>query len=92
MQTMRDIDEFKRCLQEMEKQLNETGKKFSNQEISESAKLASNGILEALNYLDIVRNVIRKTNRVLSEKSRLRHILSKKTLSRKSLTENEESQ
>ena len=67
--TLLAISEFKRYLDGVEKELSRMSKKFSNREIAQGVGFAATGIHEALTYLDIVKKVIEKTERILSKKS-----------------------
>ena len=67
--TLFAISEFKRYLDGVEKDLSRMSKKFSNKEIAQGVGFAATGIHEALTYLDIVRKVIEKTERIIARKS-----------------------
>ncbi len=67
--TLLAIKEFKRYLEGIEKDLSQMSKKFSNKEIAHGVGFAATGIHEALTYLDIVRKVIEKTERIVAKKN-----------------------
>jgi hypothetical protein len=67
--TLLAIKEFKRYLEGVEKDLSQMSKKFSNKEIAHGVGFAATGIHEALTYLDIVRKVIEKTERIVAKKN-----------------------
>ena len=67
--TLLAIKEFKRYLQGVEKDLSQMSKKFSSKEIAHGVGFAATGIHEALTYLDIVRKVIEKTERIVAKKN-----------------------
>ena len=64
--TLLAMKEFKRYLEGLEKDLSRTSKKYSNREIAQGVGFVAAGIHEALNYLDIVKKVIVKTERVVA--------------------------
>ena len=53
----------------VEKDLSHMSKKFSSKEIAQGVGFAATGIHEALTYLDIVRKVIEKTERLVAKKN-----------------------
>ena len=63
------MKEFKRYLEGLEKDLSRTSKKYSNREIAQGVGFVAAGIHEALNYLEIVKKVIVKTERVVARRS-----------------------
>jgi len=63
------MKEFKRYLDGLEKDLSRTSKKYSNREIAQGVGFVAAGIHEALNYLEIVKNVIVKTERVVAKRN-----------------------
>jgi len=63
------MKEFKRYLEGLEKDLSHTSKKYSNREIAQGVGFVAAGIHEALNYLEIVKKVIVKTERVVAKRS-----------------------
>jgi len=67
--TLRALKEFKRYLEGLEKDLSRTSKKFSNREVAQGVGFVAAGIHEALNYLEIVKKVIVKTERVVARKA-----------------------
>src|SRR2546429_9359447 len=67
--TLLAIKEFKRYLDGMEKDLSRTSKKLSNKEVAQSVGFVATGIHEALNYLAIVKKVIDKTERIVSQRN-----------------------
>jgi hypothetical protein len=67
--TLLAIKEFKRYLEGVEKDLSQMSKKFSNKEIAHGVGFAATGIHEGLTYLDIVRKVIEKTERIVAKKN-----------------------
>ncbi len=67
--TLLAINEFKRYLDGVEKELSRMSKKFSNKEIAQGVGFAATGIDEALTYLGIVKKVIEKTERIVAKKS-----------------------
>ena len=67
--TLLDINEFKRYLDSVEKDLSRMSKKFSNREIAQGVGFAATGIHEALTYLGIVKKVIEKTERIVAKKN-----------------------
>jgi hypothetical protein len=68
-ETLLAIKEFKRYLEGVEKELSRMSKKFQKKEISQGIGFAATGIDEALTYLDIVRKVIEKTERIIARKN-----------------------
>ena len=67
--TLLAMKEFKRYLEGLEKDLSRASKKYSNREIAQGVGFVAAGIHEALNYLDIVKKVIVKTERVVARKN-----------------------
>jgi len=67
--TLSAIKEFKRYLEGVEKDLSHMSKKFSDKEIAQGVGFAATGIHEALTYLDIVKKVIEKTERIVAKKN-----------------------
>jgi hypothetical protein len=67
--TLVALTEFKRYLEGLEKDLSRTSKKYSNREVAQGVGFVAAGIHEALNYLEIVKNVIVKTERVVAKKN-----------------------
>ena len=67
--TLLAIKECKRYLEGVEKELSRMSKKFSNREIAQGVGFAVTGIHEALTYLDIVKKVIEKTERMVTKKN-----------------------
>ena len=67
--TLLAIKEFKRYLEDVEKDLSRMSKKFSNKEIAQGVGFAATGIHEALTYLAIVKKVIEKTERMFAKKA-----------------------
>src|SRR5439155_15351948 len=67
--TLLAMKEFRRYLEGVEKDLSRTSKKFSNREIAQGVGFVAAGIHEALNYLEIVKKVIVKTERVVAKKN-----------------------
>src|SRR5712664_361836 len=67
--TLLAIKEFKRYLEDVEKDLSRMSKKFSNKEIAQGVGFAATGIHEALTYLGIVKKVIEKTERIVAKKN-----------------------
>ena len=63
------MKEFKRYLEDLEKDLSRTSKKYSNREIAQGVGFVAAGIHEALNYLEIVKKVIVKTERVVAKRN-----------------------
>jgi len=74
-ETLLAMKEFKRYLEGLEKDLSRTSKKYSNREIAQGVGFVAAGIHEAQNYLEIVKKVIVKTERVVAKRS----IVSEKT-------------
>jgi len=68
-QALLALKEFKRYLEGLEKELSRTSKKYSNREIAQGVGFVANGIHEALNYLEIVKKVIVKTERVVAKRN-----------------------
>ena len=67
--TLHAMKEFKRYLEGLEKDLSRTSKKYSNREVAQGVGFVAAGIHEALNYLDIVKKVIVKTERVVAKRN-----------------------
>jgi len=67
--TLLAMKEFKRYLEGLEKELGRTSKKYSNREIAQGVGFVAAGIHEALNYLEIVKKVIVKTERVVAKRN-----------------------
>lgn len=67
--TLIAIKEFKRYLEGVEKDLSHMSKKFSDKEIAQGVGFVATGIHEALTYLDIVKKVIEKTERIIAKKN-----------------------
>jgi predicted RNase H-like nuclease (RuvC/YqgF family) len=65
--TLIAIKELKHYLEGVEKDLSRMSKKFSDKEIAHGVGFAGTGIHEALSYLDIVRKVIEKTERIVAK-------------------------
>jgi uncharacterized protein with PhoU and TrkA domain len=66
-ETLLAIKELKRYLEGAEKDLSYLSKKFGNKEIAHGVGFAATGIHEALTYLDIVKKVIEKTERIVAK-------------------------
>jgi len=67
--TLLAMKEFKRYLEGLEKDLSRASKKYSNREIAQGVGFVAAGIHEALNYLEIVKKVIVKTERVVAKRN-----------------------
>ncbi len=67
--TLLAMKEFKRYLEGLEKDLSRTSKKYSNREVAQGVGFVAAGIHEALNYLEIVKKVIVKTERAVAKRS-----------------------
>jgi hypothetical protein len=67
--TLLALKEFRRYLEGLEKDLSRTSKKYSNREVAQGVGFVAAGIHEALNYLEIVKKVIVKTERVVAKKN-----------------------
>jgi len=67
--TLLAMKEFKRYLDGLEKDLSRISKKYSNREIAQGVGFVAAGIHEALNYLEIVKKVIVKTERVVAKRN-----------------------
>jgi hypothetical protein len=67
--TLVALMEFKRYLEGLEKDLSRMSKKYSNREIAQGVGFVAAGIHEALNYLEIVKKVIVKTERAVAKRS-----------------------
>jgi hypothetical protein len=63
------MNEFKRYLEDLEKDLSRMSKKYSNREIAQCVGFVAAGIHEALSYLEIVRKVIVKTERAVAKRN-----------------------
>ena len=68
-ETLLAMKEFKRYLESLEKDLSRTSKKYSNREVALGVGFVAAGIHEALNYLEIVKKVIVKTERVVAQRN-----------------------
>lgn len=68
-QTLLAIKEFTRYLVGIEKDLSRMSKRFRRNEIVQSVGFVGTGIHEALQYPEIVKKVIRKTERILDKKA-----------------------
>jgi hypothetical protein len=66
--TLLALKEFKRYLEDIERDLSRKSKKFSDKEIAQCVGFVASGIHEALNYMAIVKKVIEKTERVVEKK------------------------
>ncbi len=53
----------------LEKDLSRTSKKYANREIAQGVGFVAAGIHEALSYLEIVKKVIVKTERVVAKRN-----------------------
>ena len=69
VKTLLAVKECKGYLEGVEKELSRMSKKFSNREIAQGVGFAVTGIHEALTYLDIVKKVIEKTERMVTKKN-----------------------
>ena len=67
--TLAVLTEFKRYLQGLEKDLSQVSKKYSNREVAQGVGFVAAGIHEALNYLEIVKKVIVKTERAVAKRN-----------------------
>jgi len=67
--TLVALNEFRRYFESLEKDLSRMSKKYSNREIAQSVGFVAAGIHEALNYLEIVKKVIVKTERVVAKRN-----------------------
>ena len=67
--TLVALNEFKRYLEGLEKDLSRMSKKYSKREIAQGVGFVAAGIHEALNYVDIVRRVIEKTERAVAKRN-----------------------
>src|SRR5947209_6710176 len=67
--TLLAINEFKRYLDSVEKDLSRMSKKFLNREIAQGVGFAATGIHEALTYLGIVKKVVEKTERIVARRN-----------------------
>ncbi len=68
-ETLLSLKEFKRYLEDIERDLSRKSKKFSDREIAQCVGFVAGGIHEALNYMAIVKKVIEKTERVVAKKN-----------------------
>jgi hypothetical protein len=68
-ETLFAMKEFKRYLEGLEKDLSRASKKYSNREVAQGVGFVAAGIHEALNYLEIVKKVIVKTERVVAKRN-----------------------
>ncbi len=67
--TLIAIKELRRYLDGVEKDLSHMSKRSASKEIAHSVGFAATGIHEALTYLDIVKKVIEKTERIVAKKN-----------------------
>ena len=67
--TLLAIKECKHYLEGVEKELSRMSKKFSNREIAQGVGFAVTGIHEAITYLDIVKKVTEKIERIVTKRS-----------------------
>ena len=67
--TLVALMEFKRYLEGLEKDLSHMSKKYSNREVAQCVGFVAAGIHEALSYLEIVKKVIVKTERVVAKRN-----------------------
>lgn len=67
--TLVALNEFRRYLEVLEKDLSRLSKKYSNREIAQCVGFVAAGIHEALTYLEIVRKVIVKTERAVAKRN-----------------------
>ena len=67
--TLVALNEFRRYLESLEKDLSRMSKKYSNREIAQGVGFVAAGIHEALSYLAIVRKVIEKTERAVAKRN-----------------------
>ena len=67
--TLVALNEFKRYLESLERDLSRMSKKYSKREIAQGVGFVAAGIHEALNYLSIVRKVIEKTEREIAKRN-----------------------
>jgi len=67
--TLLAMKEFKRYLEGLERDLSRTSKKYSNREVAQGVGFVAAGIHEALNYLEIVKKVIVKTEHVVAKRN-----------------------
>ncbi|HVH16122.1 MAG TPA: hypothetical protein VNA15_10455 [Candidatus Angelobacter sp.] len=67
--TLVALNEFRRYLESLEKDMSRMSKKYSKREIAQGVGFVAAGIHEALNYLAIVRKVIEKTERAIAKKN-----------------------
>jgi hypothetical protein len=63
------LAEFKKYLDNLEKDLSQMSKRYSNREVAQGVGFVAAGIHEALNYLEIVKKVIVKTERVVAKRN-----------------------
>ncbi len=68
-ETLLAMKEFKRYLEGVEKELSRKSKKYSSREVAQGVGFVAAGSHEALNYLEIVKKVIVKTERVVAKKN-----------------------
>jgi len=66
--TLLAIKECKHYLEDVEKELSRMSKKFSNREIAQGVGFAVTGIHETITYLDIVKKVTEKTERIVAKR------------------------
>jgi hypothetical protein len=67
--TLVALNEFRRYLKSLEKDLSRTSKKYSKREVAQGVGFVAAGIHEALNYLEIVKKVIVKTERAVARRN-----------------------
>ena len=65
--TLVALKEFRQYLESLEKDLSRRSKQYSNREIAQGVGFVAAGIHEALNYLEIVKKVIVKTERAVAK-------------------------
>jgi hypothetical protein len=65
--TLVALKEFRQYLESLEKDLSRRSKQYSNREIAQGVGFVAAGIHEALNYLEIVKKVIEKTERAVAK-------------------------
>jgi hypothetical protein len=69
--TLLAIKELKSYLEDVEKDISQMSKRFSNKEIAHGVGFAATGIHEALTYLAIVKKVTEKTERLVAKNDAL---------------------
>ncbi|HWY28487.1 MAG TPA: hypothetical protein VNW25_04420 [Candidatus Sulfotelmatobacter sp.] len=67
--TLVALKEFRQYLESLEKDLSRRSKQYSNREIAQGVGFVAAGIHEALNYLEIVKKVIEKTERAVARQA-----------------------